>query len=174
MKTINLTQGLQAFVDDEDYDKVINFKWYAKTKSNLIYAARNIRINGARKTMLMHILIANPCHGNVVDHRDSNGLNNQKNNLRVCTHEENMHNRRSQRNSSSNFKGVSKFILKAKGRPRPGRTQVTYSYTRFQAQITHHGKVYRLGSFKTEIEAAIAYNTKAKELHKEFAYLNKI
>jgi len=92
------------------------------------------------------------------DHRDGNGLNNQRENLRICTRQQNSQNGLAHKDSSSQFKGVS---LK-KGRHK------------WVACIMQNGKLAHLGYFDNEIEAAKTYNTKAKELFGEFAKLNII
>lgn len=93
-----------------------------------------------------------------IDHRDHNGLNNQKSNLRFCTPSENAMNARKNENSSSVYKGVCFFNRDKK----------------WLAQIQVNGKPIRLGCFASEVEAAKAYNNKAIELFCEFANLNII
>ena len=93
-----------------------------------------------------------------IDHIDGNGLNNQRNNLRKATHQENMMNRQSNKNSSSQFKGVHWYE----------RTN------KWQARITFNQKRISLGYFTSEIDAAKTYNKKALELFGEFAKLNFI
>ena len=89
-----------------------------------------------------------------VDHIDHNGLNNQKYNLRNCTFTQNRMNRIRNKNNTSNYKGV------------------THDDGYIYAQINANGKHIRLGSFKTEKDAALAYDKAAQKYHGEFAYLN--
>lgn len=91
------------------------------------------------------------------DHRNGNGLNNQRYNLRKCTTQQNGFNRTCQSHSSQ-YKGAS-WDTKTK---------------KWRAQIQLNENTFRLGSYETEIEAAKAYNRKAKELFGEFARLNNV
>src|SRR6185369_10082175 len=107
MKRIKLTQGKCALVDDEDFERVSQFKWVAdKDKNNLWYASRHFPLgNGKRTTQKMHTFILNGLKK--VDHKNSDGLDNQKHNLRPATTSQNGANRRKQaRKTSSVFKGV--------------------------------------------------------------------
>ena len=153
MKEIQLTQGKVALVDDEEFEKLNQFKWCAKKDGNTFYAIRGIRIGSKTQTIQMHNFIMN---GKGVDHIDHNGLNNQKSNLRFCTQSENMMNRSKGGNCTSIYKGVS-FHKRDKI---------------WRAKIHINGKDIHLGNFISEIEAAKAYNNKAIELFCEFANLN--
>lgn len=93
-----------------------------------------------------------------VDHKDRNGLNNQRSNLRIATYSQNASNCKGRAGSSSKYKGVSKLT----------------TCRRWVAQIWKDKKKHYLGLFKTEKDAAIAYNKEAEKLHGEFAYINKI
>lgn len=108
MKKIHLTQGKTTLVDDEDYDLLIKYKWCAhKQKTGVFYAHTNIRQNdGSYKTESMHRILMEPEEGEDVDHVDCNGLNNQKHNLRVCTHAENCRNSARRKKNRSGYKGV--------------------------------------------------------------------
>lgn len=166
MKTISLTQGKFAQVDDEDYDWLNQWKWCARAaKKNSLhyYVFRNgYDTNGKKVTISMHRQILNiidsPLYG---DHIDRNPLNNQKSNLRICTHAQNTLNRSSRKNSSSKYLGVVKITSKRTG-------LITW-----KAQCTKNNKQYTK-AYKTELEAAIAYNEIAILYHGEFANLNKI
>lgn len=91
-----------------------------------------------------------------VDHIDHDRKNNNINNLRMCSHQENHCNRKSNNNSSSKYKGVSWDKLCRK----------------WKAQIVYNSKFIYIGCFENEIDAAKAYNEKAKCLFGEFACLN--
>ena len=111
-----------------------------------------------RKTSVkVHRLIMKPDDGLVVDHIDGNGLNNLRENLRVCTNAENSRNARQYKKTASKFKGVSRADSKSK----PWKARLKYNY-----------KEVHIGIFKTQEEAARAYDEKAKELFGEFAHLN--
>ena len=101
MKTIQLTQGKVAIVDDADFDWLNQVKWYAKITGNgtRIYAARFKRINGEPNTIYMHraIMAGDLDHtdldGKEVDHKNRNTLDNRRENLRACSKQENLKNR---------------------------------------------------------------------------------
>jgi hypothetical protein len=154
MKLIKLTRGLFAQVDDEDYDRINQFRWYAKTfkTAHSYYAARNERDGKRQNTILLHRFIINAPKGMQVDHRDHNGLNCQRRNIRICTLRQNSMNQRC--HSKSGYKGV---YVNNKG---------------IIGQISVNGKQIHLGLFKTFIEAAHAYDDAAKIYFGEFAYLN--
>ena len=92
------------------------------------------------------------------DHIDFDGLNNKKSNLRFCTHQQNMMNKRKCKNLSSKFKGVT----------------WDESSKKWMSRIRYKNKCYPLGRFKNEIDAARAYDKKALELFAEFALTNKM
>ena len=159
MKEISLTKGLVALVDDEDFDRVSQLKWFARKGSASHYASTWVGEWKERQLLHMHhFIIGNPGAGNVIDHRDRDGLNNQKENLRVCTSVQNSANRSPW--GASKYLGVNPTNRNGK--------------IKFRAFIGSKGKNKYLGIFKTETEAAAAYNTAAKELHGEFANLNII
>jgi hypothetical protein len=98
MKEIKLTTGQTALVDDEDFEEVNKYKWYAKKNANgTLYAITEIwhgRKSVPRKTRIrMHRLIMKPADNMKVDHKNHNGLDNRKDNLRVCTTAENTRNK---------------------------------------------------------------------------------
>lgn len=100
MKEIILTKGYVAQVDDEDYELLNRYKWYAKVNSTIYYAARGC---GNPNNKLMHRMIMNPPNDMVVDHLDGNGLNNQRYNLKVCTQSQNCRNNKVIRNELDNL-----------------------------------------------------------------------
>lgn len=155
MKQIPLTQGLFAMVDDDMFDCLSGIKWYARKSRNTFYAeanAKNHHKNGG--TIRMHHLILNPPNGVFIDHKNGNGLDNQRSNLRFATASQNQCNRGKQKNSTSGFKGVHK------------------DKDRWRSEIKINRKMKNLGRFKNPEEAAKAYDKAAKRYHGEFAYSN--
>jgi hypothetical protein len=161
---ILLSNGDICIIDDEDYEDISRFKWhYAKGG----YAIRNIW-DGKTETNdgeLMHrrIMGLKSADGKFVDHANRNGLDNRKENLRLCTKTQNQCNQKPRKR----LNGTSSSIYKG----------VNYSKNRrksWQCRIAINGRQYSCGYYLTEEEAALAYNEKAKEMHGEFAYLNEV
>lgn len=155
MKKIELVgkygTGKFALVEDEDYKLVNKYRWRINAYG---YAETKVK----KKSIYMHRLIMNAEKGMEVDHINHEKLDNQKTNLRLCTHQQNQHNLKPQKNGSSQYKGV---------RWHKGNKS-------WQSKISYDGKTYYLGYFPTEAQAAHAYNLKATELFGEFAFLNEI
>lgn len=168
MRVIALTNHMNAFVDDEDFEYLNQWKWQAAKAHNTFYATRSDNSFTPKRTVKMHRVIMNLEHGDahLVDHINHNGLDNKKSNLRICTDSQNNSNRTSIKNSSSKFLGVT---LKIKRRR---TTDNKFWY----AQIRKDGKTLFLGSFpyteNGEKAAAEMYDKHAKLLHGEFANLN--
>ncbi len=104
----------------------------------------------------MHRQIMHPPHGLEIDHKNNNGLDNRKCNLRFCTRSQNMANSRGHRRRRSSFKGVS----------------FHKQFRKWRAIITQNKKNLHLGFFRSQVRAAKAYDDKAKELFGEFARPN--
>jgi len=158
-KQIPLTQNQVALVDDSDYERLSQFKWYAWKPGNrrTFYAVRGIALpNGKRGVSYMHREIVNAPSGEAVDHRDGNGINNQRSNLRIATQRQNSYNQSGRKTSTSRFKGVSGY------RSRP----------QWRARIMVNGKEHHLGHFNTEFDAACAYDMAARAHFGEYARLN--
>jgi hypothetical protein len=158
-KEIQLTQGKVALVDDEDYEYLMQWKWFANKKGSTFYAVRSLHSNNVRKTIFMHRLITNNINTKMqTDHLNGNGLDNRKINLRICTTSQNSMNRGLQINNTTGFKGVNydKFSNK------------------FRAQIRVNNIYKNLGYYIDPKDAARAYNEAAIKYHGEFANLNKI
>lgn len=158
MKQIPLTQGKFAIVDDEYYEYLMQWKWYARKDENTYYAVRWIMQNGKGIIQRMHRLILGlkKGDGKYTDHQNHNGLDNRLRNIRACTCSQNQQNRLPLKNISSRYKGV--HLYKRTGK--------------WKARIRLGKQSIHLGCFDKEIEAALAYDMKAKELFGEFAYLN--
>lgn len=152
MQEIPLTRGKVAFVDDEDYERVIALgKWSAFTKDGGKLWYVHCRSRG--KNVLLHRFILN-FPSLPIDHADRDGLNNQKSNLRACSRAENNRNRIG--TSACGFKGVH-FCRPTK---------------RWRAVIWKDYKRIHLGRFDTPSAAAKAYDAAAIEFHGEFARTN--
>lgn len=153
MKEIKLTQGKVALVDDEDYEYLNQWFWQAHKHRNTCYAVRSEKIfNGKRPGIKMHRVILNTPSELQVDHKDHNGLNNQKYNLRNCTNSQNKMNVLPMSNT--------------------GYLGVYYQNNLIRAKIRIQKKSIHLGCFKTIEDAANAYDEAALKYFGEFANLN--
>lgn len=167
MKMIPLTQGMSAIVDDDMFEYLNQWKWCVQKSGSTFYAIRSIKVGQHNRTVRMHREILGLKFGDKrqVDHINHNGLGNRRCNLRICNQSENSQNQNVQRRTkTSKYKGVWKAKQHQKGR--------TYSY--WMAGIRLNQKLIHLGYFKTEREAAEAYNNKAIEVFGEFANVNVI
>jgi hypothetical protein len=146
-----IIHGCKVLIDDDDYNLIKGINWWISVKKYTRYA-RN-------KKGMMHRVILGLMDKNIlVDHKNGNGLDNRRANLRQCTIAENNRNVVKRISGTSKYRGVSWHKLEGK----------------WQAQIKHNNSRRHLGYFINENDAAIAYNNAAKELHKEFASLNVI
>lgn len=173
MKLIPLTQGKFAKVDDDDYDYLMQFKWYLfKHKDGNYYARRNNYSNITKKqnTILMHRDLMKSVGNLVVDHKDHDGLNNQKINLRCCSQKQNNYNTTSRKNSTSKYLGVS--VKKVENK----KLNKEYLYWAMCFIINKNEKVKKYFPYteKGESDAALMYNNLANKHYGEFANLNII
>jgi hypothetical protein len=151
MKTIPLSRGKFALVDDEDYDVLNRYTWHC---NNSGYAMQRVRHGKEKRNIMMHRVILSCPDGMQTDHIDGNRLNNQRSNLRACNQSQNEINKRRRKTNTSGYKGVcynGKYII---------------------ARVSANGKSYHLGIFPDKVSAAKAYDIKARELFGEFARLN--
>lgn len=154
-KTVRLTQGKVAIVDDEDYEELSKYGWYASDIHGW-YATRTVTVGGKQKTIFMHRQILESPKGKDIDHINHDGLDNRRENLRICTRSQNKKNGLKYRNNTSGLNGVC-WVQKAK---------------KWQAQIKKDGKNIYLGYFNDKDQAGHAVDKKVKELFGEFAVLN--
>lgn len=154
-------------VDDEDYDYLNQFAWSVVISGKRNYTPYAIRktsrkklIDGKRRTILMHREILGLKDPAVqVDHKDGNGLNNTRDNLRIANQSDNNANRQKvNKPTTSKYFGVSWHK----------------KHKKWCAAIQRDKKCYHIGGFETQEAAALAYNEKAIEFHGEFAKLNKV
>lgn len=156
MKEIQLSQGKLAFVDDEDFEPLLKLgRWsYSENRRGGNGYADNEKEGGMHRcVMLMH---GHDLIEKVVDHVDRNGLNNQKNNLRVCNDTQNKANRRVDKANKSGYRGV-RFD------PR---------INRWTAKIIVNGKSRSAGSYEDARTAAIARDILAKRVRGDYAAIN--
>lgn len=156
-KEISLTKGMVALVDNEDYPYLAKLNWFAQSNGLQWYARRNSQyINKKRHIVHMHRVIMEAPPWMLVDHLDGNGLNNTRENLRLCTHQGNSRNGRKRNINTSGYKGVSWHKVTQK----------------WMARIGVDGRSIHLGLHDTATEAALAYDVAALKYHGEFACVN--
>ncbi len=155
VRTIPLSQGYAAIVDTADYDRVASHLWSVLKTTRANYACRGFRKDGRQVMALMHREIMAAPDDMQVDHRNHNGLDNRRTNLRICTNQQNIMNPR-RRAGSSRFKGVS----------------LNKRLSKWSAQIMVDGRKKHLGFFLEEMDAATAYDAAAKIHYGDFANLN--
>ena len=154
MKEIKLSQGLVTKVDDEDYEYLAQWKWRAMKSRNTYYAVRYEKKSGKDIAILMHRILMKTPDNLQVDHKDRDGLNNQKYNIRNCTHVQNLHNQK-KKGKLNKYKGV--YVI---------------NKNNIIAVITLNYKQVWRKRFKTEEEAAREYDKMASVYFGEFAELN--
>ena len=161
MKLLPLTKDKFALVDDDDYYWLSQWNWFAVEIKNIWYARRSkkkgvLRSNEKYEIYLHRIVMKCSNINFVIDHLDKNGLNNQKENLRICTKSENNKHTSSHKNSSSQYLGVS----------------YDKNRNKWSANLMNNGKRILFKRYNTEIEAAKAYDITAKTQFGVYANLN--
>lgn len=152
---IPLTQGKFAEVDKRDYIRLRKYKWHLqKGYGDVMYASRAVtNPDGSQTIKSMHREILDLHYSwHITDHKDRNGLNNRRSNLRVCNHTLNHANCKTI--GRRKFKGVSKIR------------------DRWRAYINSGNKRFHLGQYATIEEAAKAYDKAALKIFGEFARIN--
>ena len=150
MKRIKLTQGKYALVDDADFEWLSSFKWYPLGRLKKYVYKHSHGRNG--KIILLHRLIMDCPQGKEVDHKDNNGFNNQRKNLRICTSSENQCNRGKTKSNTSGSVGI----------------RWHKSDKKWEAFIGKDKKWIHLGNFKTKEEAVRARKKAEIKYHGKF------
>lgn len=163
-REIQLTQGAVTVVDDEDYEAAIRHTWHLAggKRRPARYAITHYRIEGKQKDMGLHHLIAVRMNLPVtrkIDHRDRNGLNNRRDNLRPANDVQNGANASMRSNNTSGFMGVSVKRV-------PSGKLVAHAYVKTMDKQRH------LGCFDSAEEAARVRDEWAWQIWGDFAYLN--
>ena len=161
MKKIKLTRNKYALVDDNLFDYLNQWKWYAKSSKWGYYAVREQHISGSGKKEIkerirMHRLIMNPPKNKQIDHINHNGLDNRKENLRIVTNSQNAMNCRNRSDNTSGYKGITWDKSKNK----------------WQAQIIVNQKNIHLGRYSNIQGAWLARRWGERLYHGEYANLS--
>lgn len=155
-KLIKLTQGKHAIVDDDDYEWLMGWKWCARWSGYTWYARSSKQVESKQVFIQMHNLILDTPSGQQGDHRNHNGLDNRRSNIRIATRSQNGGNRLPVIGKSSKFKGVS----------------FDRARNIWEANIGINHRKIRLGRYHNETEAAKAYDIAALKHFGEFAMTN--
>lgn len=153
MAIVKLTKGMVAYVDDCDSERISKYSWCATQSGKTPYAQSRIGQGRHGKREYMHTFLIGKREGFQIDHIDGNGLNNRRTNLRHVTRSQNQWNRNP--NQGKRFKGI------------------IYSRGKWIAKIKKYGQRMTIGSFNTEVEAALAYNREAKQMFSQCARFNR-
>lgn len=155
---VPLTKGYEAVIDAADVPLVQDFHWRVMEirrrdgSIRAIYAGSSQRSEGKRQTVYMHRVVLGVSGGFFADHRDRDGLNNRRTNLRTATPTQNAYNRIASRNNTSGAKGVT----------------WNKSLGKWQTSIRASGKSFHLGTFTDFKEATAAYAKACADLHGDF------
>lgn len=158
IRGIPLTQGKIAIVDAEDYEWLSKYKWSALKGKYTFYATRIVEKHKTKTAILMHreVLSLKKRDGKISDHKNRNGCDNRRNNLRIVTVTTNNHNSKLQRNNTSGFRGVSWKKDRQK----------------WKAYLMVDNKQVHLGYFDSSLNAALAYDREVKRIRDQFASIN--
>lgn len=151
MVEIKLTQNKICIIDDEDFEKIVQYKWYYMACG---YAATRPwdKLTKTYSTIYMHRYILSAEKGMLVDHINGNTLDNRISNLRICSQKENIRNSKMKSSNTSGFRGV--FWSKQKNK--------------WMAKITVNYKPIHLGFYADINDAVLAYENGAKKYFGEF------
>lgn len=149
---VPLTKGYEAVIDVADVPIVVGHNWRAQMSNNTVYAATSIGGRKNKKNILLHRVLMCATGNSKVDHRDCNGLNNRRLNLRFATTAQNTQNQNITKRNTSGIKGVS--WDKSRGK--------------WVAHIGVEGRVINLGRYDSIDEAKNVRIEAAEKLHGEF------
>lgn len=149
-----------VLIDDEDFELYDLYSWSFYKSGRCFYTIGRHKETG--KLISMHRLIMHAGKGTQVDHKNHNGLDNRKFNLRIGSKDDNSRNRKPNYNTRTGYKGV--FIKKWRNRPEP----------KYGVKIQANKKTVFGGYFDSIIEAAIKANQLSALHHGEFAYQNPL
>lgn len=148
---VPLTKGYVATIDASDVRLVLGRNWSVFESRNRRYAVRGTEINGKTVRTYMHRLFLDVPEGMLPDHKEGDGLDNRRSNLRIATYAQNAANAPILPSNTTGFKGV------------------VLNRGRYVAYIKINGRRKYLGRFGTPEEAHEAYWANAQEIHGEFA-----
>lgn len=156
--------SMNVYYDDNDHEIISEKTWSlwksgGKTPKFYAITTNSTKTGEKQRILYMHRILMNPPQGIQIDHRDGDGLNNQRANIRLATHSQNHMNKRSWRAPKSGYRGV--FL----------QVQTKSKYT---AQICVNGKTIMVCGFNSPKDAAKEYNNLAIKHHGEFAVLNQL
>lgn len=155
MPELELNNGHTLLFDEADVELIGQHTWTAVKNRQTLYAQSEVQVDGRRKGVYLHRLLVDAPSAMQVDHKNGNGLDDRRSNLRLATRSQNQANRGPTAASTTGYKGV--------GQKPNGK---------YFAAVNFGGKYFRLGCYHDPWEAAQVYNAKALELWGEFAYLN--
>lgn len=143
----------KVLVDESDYDRVSKKSWRVYKTNGGRY--KNIQHRDNNVTIYLHRFVLEASPNQFIDHKNRDTLDNRRSNLRFCSPFQNQGNRARNFNNSSQFKGVS-----------------IYRDGRWRARINKGYKGLHIGYYKSEKDAALAYDRKARKYFGEFAKTN--
>lgn len=150
---VPLTRGFFAVIDAADIPLVSDRLWAAIERGGKVYAGRSVWRSGTNKCELMHRVIIGAGVGDLVDHRNGDGLLNRRGNLRIASRSQNAMNASAHRDNTSGFKGV----------------HWSKQHGKWKAEICAQGVRKHLGLFDAIEAASEAYRIAADRMHGQFA-----
>jgi hypothetical protein len=149
---IPLPRGSVSMIDSEDARLVLQYRWSSNGKR----VARAVKKNEEWFTLWLHRVLLDAPDGVLVDHKNGNGLDNRRSNLRLASHAQNQFNAKKSTGFSSSYKGVNWL----------------HKLGKWGAKITVNYRQIHLGCFTSEIEAGRAYDDAARRYFGQYACLN--